>query len=171
MPLPQIAPGFDQPLWMLRACHARILRQCDALLQLAQYLGAKGATGEARETARQVHRYFSTAGKQHHEDEEQDLFPALLAARTDLTDSIRELALEHREMERLWARLVPALTDLTSVGDISAFTHSALEFRAVYFSHIERENPEVLAKAQEVLSPAQISDLGARMARRRGVKL
>ncbi|MHB8345603.1 MAG: hemerythrin domain-containing protein [Acidiferrobacterales bacterium] len=171
MPFPQIAPGFDQPLWMLRACHARVLRQCDTLIQVAQYLGDKGATAEVREAAHQVHRYFSTAGKQHHEDEEQDLFPVLLSLRPELADRIYELRFEHREMEHLWERLVPTLADIGSLGDIPAFTYSTIEFRAVYFSHIERENTEILPAAQEAMSPVQLSELGRRMAHRRGISL
>ena len=171
MQLPQIAPGFDQPLWMLRACHTRILRQCDSLIHLAQYLAGNGVTIEARETANQVRRYFSSAGKQHHEDEEQDLFPVLLTVRPDLADSIHELGLEHREMEHLWVRLEPMLADIGSISDIAAFTHAVLEFRAAYLSHIERENSQILPAAQEAMSATELSGLGARMARRRGVSL
>ncbi len=169
--LSHTAPGFDQPLAMLRACHTRILRQCDSLVRLAQYLGDQGVTDEARETAHRVHRYFSSAGKHHHEDEEQDLFPSLLAARPELANAITELRLEHREMEHLWAQLEPMLLDIGSITDIAAFTHDVLQFRAVYLSHIERENTGILPAAQNAISAAQLSELGAQMARRRGVRL
>ncbi|MDA8363160.1 MAG: hemerythrin domain-containing protein [Gammaproteobacteria bacterium] len=169
MLFPQTAPGFDHPLGMLQACHARILRQCDTLVRVAQHLRAVGVTDEARDAAHRAHRYFSTSGKHHHEDEEQDLFPALLTVRPELAGTILELRNEHREMEHLWIRIEPSLANIGSVTDFAAFAHDIAEFRAAYISHIERENAKILPAAEVALSAGQISELGKRMAYRRGV--
>ncbi len=171
MRLPETAPGFSEPIEMLRACHSRILRQCETLFRLAEHLGSAGVTDDARAAARQVHRYFSTAGRHHHEDEEQDLFPVLAATCPELVRTIDELKQDHREMERLWTQLEPLLADPGSVIDAAAFAREAAHFRVIYHAHIERENRDILPAAQQALSAAQIRELGLSMARRRGVRL
>ena len=70
--------GFEVPLEMLSACHLRIEHQCSTLRRLVPHLLARGADAEARAAAASVLRYFETAAKDHHADEEVDLFPALI---------------------------------------------------------------------------------------------
>jgi hypothetical protein len=89
---------------MLRACHERIQRQCATLAKLATHLRSDGLTDVARQAAADIHRYFSSAGRQHHADEEQDLFPLLRNA-PDLDGLLETLAREHAVMESLWLRL------------------------------------------------------------------
>jgi len=72
------AAGFEVPLEMLSACHGRIEQQCSTLRRLQSHLLAHGADDQARVAAAAVMRYFDLAARQHHEDEERDLFPALL---------------------------------------------------------------------------------------------
>src|SRR3970282_1520807 len=115
--LPTPAPGFDEPLAMLRACHERIQRQCATLAKLAAHLRRDGLTDDARQAAADIHRYFASAGRQHHADEEQDLFPVLrpgpvLAARRDAR------ARDHTEMESLWQRLEPLLAAPETIHDL-----------------------------------------------------
>lgn len=169
MQLPEAAPGFDEPLMMLRACHTRILKQCDTLIRLAEHLRRTGPDDDAREAARQVRRYFSTAGKHHHEDEEQDLFPVLLNVAPELAPAVRGLRQEHREMEDLWGALESVLADIGSIADTAAFSRNVAHFQAVYRTHIERENNDILPAAQRVLSQDQLRTLGSHMAQRRGV--
>jgi hypothetical protein len=59
---------------MISACHGRV-GQCATLRRLVP--GEQGADQEARTAATNVMRYFDTAAKQHHADEEED-FPALI---------------------------------------------------------------------------------------------
>jgi len=72
--------GFEAPLEMLSACHARIERQCATLRRLVPHLAAHGTDADARAAAAAVMRYFDTSAVHHHADEEADLFPALLEA-------------------------------------------------------------------------------------------
>jgi hemerythrin-like domain-containing protein len=168
--LPTPAPGFDEPLAMLRACHERIQSQCATLAKLAAHLRSEGLTDSARQAAADIYRYFSSAGRQHHADEEQDLFPSL---RTEpaLSGLLDTLAREHTVMESLWLRLEPLLAEPDTIHDLDAFAHLAAEFNALYRKHIARENGELLPQAEKVLSLEQQCELGARMAARRGVSL
>jgi hemerythrin-like domain-containing protein len=76
--IPTPAAGFDQPLGVLSGCHSRILHFCTLLERLTVHLQTYGIDRQAVETAHLIHRYFSTAGKHHHRDEEDDL-QAMLA--------------------------------------------------------------------------------------------
>ncbi len=168
--LPSPAPGFDAPLAMLRACHERIQRQCATLAKLATHLRRDGLTDDARQAATGIHRYFSSAGRQHHADEEQDLFP-MLRTEPALSGLLDTLAREHGVMENLWRQLDPLLAAPDTIHDLNAFTQLAGEFNALYRQHIARENSELLPLAAQLLSVEQQRELGARMAARRGVSL
>ena len=72
--------GFEAPLEMLSACHARIEQQCATLQRLVPHVASHGADTQARSAAAGVMRYFDTAAVDHHADEEVDLFPALIEA-------------------------------------------------------------------------------------------
>jgi hemerythrin-like domain-containing protein len=168
--LPTPAPGFDEPLAMLRACHERIQRQCATLAKLAAHLRRDGLTDDARRAAADIHRYFSSAGRQHHADEEQDLFPAL-RAEPALASLLDALARDHAEMESLWQRLEPLLDAPDTIHDLDGFARLAGEFTALYRQHLARENSELLPQAEQLLSEEQQRELGTRMAARRGVSL
>ena len=168
--LPIPAPGFDEPLAMLRACHERILRQCATLEKLAMHLHRDGLTDDARRAASDIHRYFTSASRQHHADEDQDLFP-LLHTDHAMADLLDLLTREHAVMELLWQRLEPLLAAPDTIDDLDAFAHLAGEFNALYRQHVIRENSELLPRAEQILSIDQQRDLGARMAARRGVSL
>jgi len=182
--LPTLAPGFDEPLAMLRACHERILRQCATLTKLAAHLRSDGLTDGARQAADNIHRYFSSAGLHHHDDEEYDLFP-LLRTEPALAGLLDALVREHADMETIWRRLdrqlparsissihgvvEPLLVAPDTIRDLDGFAQLTGEFTALYAQHIARENSELLPQAERLLGNEQQHALGARMAARRTV--
>lgn len=166
--LPDPAPGFDDPLELLRTCHERILQQCATLTKIADHLATRDPTEEVRAAAVLVHRYFSTAGQLHHEDEEQDLFP-LLRADPALADLIAQLQKDHVHMGSLWRELEPRLLALETIDNVHTFHRQVAAFNACYAQHIARENQELLPRASELLPTAVLAVLGARMAARRRV--
>jgi hemerythrin-like domain-containing protein len=166
--LPNPAPDFDDPLAMLRACHERIRRQCVTLSRLATHLQEHGPDDDARQAAAEVHRYFNTAGRHHHEDEERDLFP-LLRDDPRLAAVVDSLQQEHDDMERLWRELEPQLAAPAAITDRDAFERTVEAFGALYARHIAREEADLLPAAEQRLSDAQRRELGRRMAARRGV--
>lgn len=159
MIFPAPAPGFDDPLGMLRACHERILRY-------GRWLSAV-VHGDDDSVLAGVYRYFSSAGHEHHEDEEQDLFP-LLTARGGgpLT---HELMVQHRTLDELWRRLGPGFGEPRLLR--GALAKPAIQFVSLNESHIELENRELLPFASKLLTDEEVKTLGERMARRRGVDL
>lgn len=168
------AAGFEVPLEMLAACHGRVQAQCATLQRLLPHLATHGADQAAREAATAVMRYFDTAARDHHADEEQDLFPALIEAMAGsdavcLHDLTRALAAEHRQLEALWRGLRKALTQLVA-GDRAALTPALVQdFVALYTGHIAREEAELLPMAARLLDDAALDRVGLAMRQRRGL--
>lgn len=177
MPLPghsSPAAGFEAPLEMLAACHQRILRQCDTLQRLLPHVAAHGVDTQAREAAQAVMRYFDRAAVDHHADEEQDLFPALLEAMAGsdavcLRELVGALTQQHRELELHWQALRRVLARIAA-GDPAAPDLEVVErFVAAYTQHLQREESELLPMAARLIDDAQLQQIGRAMRLRRGI--
>lgn len=170
-PFPPTAPDFSDPLGLLRACHERVFQHCDTLDNLAAHIGDKGIDLDAREAAAQVHKYFSVAGKHHHEDEEQDLFPRLARQDPGLTNLIHQLNQEHEKLDELWAQIEPQLAHPATIKDSNVFLELAQQFTDAYRMHVRKENDELLDMAQSILDSDELQQIGTHMAERRGVQI
>lgn len=164
-------PTFDEPLEMLSACHERIEAQLRTLERLVPHLEEKGCDDAARRAAQAVFRYFDTAGRLHHEDEEVDLFPLLRdraaeRGRDEIGGTIDELEREHETMHGLWQRLGAALAAVAA-GHGRLDRAETDRFARLYRGHIERETASVLRFAEGTLSEPERRTLGERMAARR----
>jgi hemerythrin-like domain-containing protein len=139
------APGFDRPLDVLEACHDRIARQCDTLEKLLAHVPTHG-------------------------DEERNLFPLLeLAGAPDACDLVETLTLEHDELALLWRQLRPDLQQIEQGMALLLDEGLVRRFIALYRSHLEFENTQVLPLARQLLGSAEMERLGRAMAARRGV--
>ncbi len=167
-PFPEAAPDFSKPLALLRACHERILHNCNTLERLLEHLQQHDLDSDARQAAGKIHRYFSTAGQFHHQDEEQDLFPLLARQSLKLADRVHRLRQEHNQMDALWQQLAPLLAKPANITDLAAFASLVEKFTTSYRNHIAFENEEVLEMAEHILSRDAQKKLGAKMAERRG---
>ena len=164
------APDFSNPIGLLGACHNRILQHCELLQRLLDHIGANGIDDDASKAAQQVVRYFSTAGKLHHEDEEQDLFPRLVKLSPGLATLITDLEQDHTRLDALWADLSARLGSLSAIDDIDAFERLAREFININHDHVKRENSELLSIAPDILGNSEQKALGVAMALRRGIR-
>ena len=163
-------PSFDNPLEILLACHGKIQTQCATLRKLPQHLSSHGCDMQARQAAQAILRYFDTAGQNHHDDEELDLFPRLLATpNTEVHELLARLLDEHKVMDMTWQQLRPLLLAIaegrSAELDIKAVEH----FIQVHDRHISLENAQLLPQAAKLLDPIQLEALGRSMAARRGV--
>lgn len=167
------APGFDHPLELLRACHDKILRQCDTLQRLAAHLDSHGCDRQAQQAAQGILRYFDIAGKLHHLDEEQDLFPSLRASAGEQQQVIEtlldQLLAEHVVMTDAWDALRSRLLQLAD-GQTASLPHEAAQrFTVSHTRHVALENAELLPLAARLLDARQLEALGRNMAARRGI--
>ena len=168
--------GFEVPIEMLAACHHRVERQCATLRRLTRHLGTHGVDTDARIAAAAVLRYFDTAARDHHADEEVDLFPALVESMAGsdavcIRDLIDALTLDHRALEAHWQRLRGSLKEIAD-GSLSQLTDADVEaFIALYERHIAREEHELLPMAHRLLSDDALDRVGRAMRERRGINL
>jgi pyridoxamine 5'-phosphate oxidase len=175
MAMKQPGPGFDEPLEMLEACHERIQAQLSTLERLGPHLETKGCDAEAKAAAQAVMRYFDTSGVLHHQDEDQDLFPALqakaaAAGRSDVRAAMDDLEQEHASMDGQWKRLRERLNAISS-GEPRLDVEDVARFAWLYRRHMDREATAVLPFARQALSQDERAALGKRMAARRNIAL
>ena len=168
--LPETLPGFDDPLALLRACHRKMLAQCDLLDAVV----AKARSGELDDTARKavqdISRYFSSSAPLHHRDEEQDLFPRINRQSLRIAELVHGLKREHDELDSLWSILAPELRRIPDDGFSDAFMGTAARFCELSRQHINRENMELLPLLASSLSKQELGYIGEAMAQRRGVQ-
>lgn len=163
----QEGPGFDDPLAMLHACHERVRHFAGLGLKLSAHLAAHGNDAMAREAAGKILRYFNVAAPLHHQDEEEDLFPALLdAAPEALRMQIRLLEAEHADLAVLWRRMRTALEQVVT-GAAVLDEDLAREFSERYPRHADDEERLIYPHASRLLDRILLHEMGARMAARR----
>lgn len=170
----QTAASFDHPLEMLHACHGKILQQCDTLKKLAAHLPVHGCDEPAQQAAQAILRYFDTAGKFHHQDEEIDLFPALRTCaefeQISLEPLLEKLLAEHEGMLASWQELRQLLVQVAA-GNNAVLPDALLErFIHSHSNHIAVEESELLPLAEHLLDGRQLIRLGMHMAERRGAR-
>ncbi|AUN95016.1 hemerythrin domain-containing protein [Pseudazoarcus pumilus] len=166
------APGLDEPLEMLFACHDRVRARIDTLERLARWLPEHGADEQARQAATAVLRYFDQAAVNHHLDEERDLFPAM-RARVEAAEAARLAALEarildeHRLLAARWAAMREPLLAIAAGESAELGTDAVAAFRAAYSEHIALEEAEVLPWAERILGQGELAAMSATMTARR----
>lgn len=168
--------GFEAPLEMLSACHGRIERQCTTLQRLVSRLEFHDADEDARAAAANVMRYFDTAAKHHHEDEEKDLFPALIESMAGsdpvcLREMTQSLAAEHRELEARWRHLRIELEQIVAGHAVRLSSEDVQALVGLYQRHMEHEEQELLPMAARLLSDDELERIGRAMRERRGIEL
>jgi hemerythrin-like domain-containing protein len=119
-------------------------------------------------------RYFDLSAKQHHRDEEQDLFPALVESMAGSDPvCVRELtaglAAEHRELEVRWRRLRAVLERVVEGERVSLPVEEVEAFAGLYARHIQREEQELLPMAARLLGDEDLERIGRAMRERRGI--
>lgn len=168
------APGFDQPLAVLKHCHDRIRKQLGTMDKMLKHLPQHGADEQARQAAYAILRYFTDAAPLHHEDEEIDLLPTLEATAQGedaalLAQLLPRILQQHLEMATQWANLELQLKAI-SLGVSAALSEPDVErFKAIYFDHMQTEETQIAPMAKRIFSDMQMSALGSAMQERRGI--
>ncbi len=168
------AAGTEVPLEMLSACHHRVERQCATLKRLVPHLVANGADREARTAATNILRYFDTSAKDHHADEEVDLFPALIAAApgpdaVSVRELVAALLADHRALDATWRRVRAVLERVAGGESVLLVADEVDALVAHYDRHIEREERELLPLASRLLGADELARVGRAMRERRGI--
>jgi hemerythrin-like domain-containing protein len=143
------------------ACHQQLLEHLSTLSALTQHIEATGVDAWAQQQAGAVEAFFSGTSRQHHLDEEKNLFPTLLAGSdAELAGLVRVLQQDHGWIEENWLELAPQLRAIASGNnwiDSAEFQHNAEVFLALCRGHIELEETVIYPEAQALKARALAS--------------
>jgi hemerythrin-like domain-containing protein len=163
--------GAGDAFGVLDECHRRTLRALEQLETVVARLDGGSADAETRALAAEVVRHFSTTARQHHEDEERHVFPALAAsADPALQQAVLRLQQDHRWLEEDWKELLPHV-DAIACGqswyDVAVLREGAAIFAALSRDHIALEETCLYPEARARLRPGEQQAMEREMAARR----
>ncbi len=166
------ADRLEPPLDVLAAWHRQGEGVFETMRRLAKGAPALAVDEAAQRQAQSVLAYFDRSIAVHHEDEERDLFPALIESMAGsdpvcLRELIAGLTDEHRALAAAWRDLRPAFAGLAA-GTPSTL---ALEHVEALVGQCERlfrrEDEEMLPMASRLLSDEARHEIFAAMLARR----
>jgi hemerythrin-like domain-containing protein len=152
----QPAPPLHEPVNQFHGSHEHIIEGLHSLEKLPELAAA---LDRARHVALATLMLFDKVVHEHHADEEQELFVHVQKSCTDMREGHRvhelvgRLAADHRQIEKMWLKLRPAVA-LTAEGKV----HGAPDFRAevaklveLYLEHAQLEEEIFLPLADAIL--------------------
>jgi hemerythrin-like domain-containing protein len=149
------ASEADAPLQDFSRCHDGFVTVLETALGLPEMIAT---AARSRSCAADVLKMFHDRLLAHHDDEERDLFPAVLrvARPGDEADRARsmvtQLVREHREIAQLWKQLEPAVQAIAN-GYLPRLDSALLhELVRRFNEHVRSEEEEFLPFAQQVLA-------------------
>lgn len=135
-------------------CHSGILQGLDALAELP---GLYQAAVRARAIAEHVEAVFDDAVIEHHSQEEEELFPAVLAsarpgAELDkVKEIIGRLTHEHREVEAMWKHLAPQVKKVAKGQSVALDVEEVERLVRTYAAHARYEETVFLPLSVKIL--------------------
>lgn len=148
------AGAADQPIQDFSDCHVGIVRTLGEVESLSRPQRASTPRSEA---AVRVLDFFRDVVSTHHQDEEGELFAAVLAdaapgdEQAQVETLIRRLVAEHRRLEGLYDQLVPALTRIAHGQEVTMDATASSALVAEYRAHADFEESTFLPLAQRIL--------------------
>ena len=165
--------GFEEPLQLLAELHGRLQGYCSALLRLEGQVSAVGASAAVHAAAGGLRRNVDRLTGRLHQDEEQELFPALrdCMAGSDavcIRQMIDARVEEHREIETRWLGVRQWLEQVEAGQAAPPARGTVAAFVDLYLSHLTQEDGELLPMAERLLSDDALAQIGEGMRRRHG---
>ena len=164
--------AFEQPLELLLSCHKKITHFSAALYKIVLAVQQEGWNDNYALSADQIRRYFNIAGVEHHLDEEQHLFPAILALpdknpgkKTEISTLIQRMIAEHGETDAQWHLLDTMLAQRSE--DFITLEKLSRQFKAEMHEHARIENKIIFPYATQHISAAEFKTMGLAIAHRR----
>jgi hemerythrin-like domain-containing protein len=141
-------PEFEK----LDAAHRAALEMLQALDRLIAHLDDRGLDETARSSAREILSFFEGPGRDHHAQEESQVFPGLLASSDiELVQHVRRLQQDHGWLEEDWRELFPQIEGISNGYnwyDLEMLRHALPVFTALYHEHIALEETVVYPAAR-----------------------
>lgn len=177
-----LAPSFEDPIGVLKACHRRIEQRLQMLERVCEILQGndRAKKREAVQALGPVVAYFTSGGVKHTEDEEESLFPRMrrrLPGGDGAVAVLKSLEAQHREGESFVRELIFVVTALAQetmgfrLTDVERLESVTVGMGTHYRLHIKVEDEIVFPRALKVLKDSELAQVGEEMTQRRGVKI
>ncbi len=145
-----------QKFQALDACHLQIYQHLHALSDLLKQLDLDNHAANCRQQAQTIEAFFSGTSRQHHEDEEKNVFPTLLASTdAELVHTVKTLQQDHCWIEQNWLELGPMLRGIAQSEDwpdLAELKHYVAVFVSLCHDHITLEEALIYPKAKSMLA-------------------
>lgn len=144
----------DAPVQEFSHCHEGIVAQ---LAELARLPELAQAAVSARRIAAETEKFVAEVVLVHHDEEEQELFPAVLASaqagaeRDKVRALVERLTQDHRDIERAWHQLAPGVHAVARGRDATLDAPGVAAFVARYRGHAAHEEQVFLPLASVIL--------------------
>jgi hemerythrin-like domain-containing protein len=173
----QPTPTFDDPLAMLRACHRRMESAIESVQRLPELERRGPLDPGARTALRQTLQYFAVVVPRHLADEEESLFPRMLAVEGHgpAAEVIAGLREEHAGIRRMHGELARLGDELVRAGQLPApelrerLNATVRELAHAWREHLRVEEEIVFPRVASTIPPGEFGAIGAEMASRRGI--
>ncbi len=172
--------AINDPLKHLVACHDRIEERLQVLERVIPHLRSESEAKrqEAREALENALQFLERMGRLHTEDEEESVFPRILANGGDDTPLFKELTTmlesQHREKEGILEKLkaevaaFPAAPASPSPEQAGRCDGLVAHLTGVYRPHIMVENERLIPLSADHLTPQDAELIRQEMRARRG---
>lgn len=142
------------PLDNFSQCHSGIVRHLNDLDSLVPLLEP---ARQAHRLAAEAVRFFRSSIFEHHDEEERELFPAVIAnanadERSKAQEAVDRLVREHRHLESVWSKLEPQLDAIAHGGAGNVDVDAIRLLVANYQAHAKFEEDVFLPLAKAVLA-------------------
>ena len=141
-------PEFES----LDRAHREVLEVLADFERLLKHVDENGADAMARASAQHIRQFFSAPARQHHAEEEQRVFPDLLASGdAELVQHVQRLQQDHGWLEEDWKELslqIEAIANGYDWYDLNLLRQALPVFTALYREHIALEESVVYPAAR-----------------------
>lgn len=151
----------------LDACHLQIQKYLAELQRMANHMQSQGLNAADRKLAGEIEAFFSSTSRDHHAQEEDHVFPSLLASGSDeVKQAVRSLQQDHGFIEENWIQLGPQLRGIAEGNDwftSEEFLHNVEVFLELLNGHIALEESMIYPESKAMWA-AQIAGRKMRVA-------
>jgi len=136
----------------LDACHQQIHEHLEELTGVLEQIQVGADEAQYRDQVRTIEAFFSANARQHHTDEEKNIFPKLLTSdNAELVQAVRTLQQDHGWIEQNWLELAPMLRAIANGEDwvdMAELQHNVEVFLALLHDHIVLEETLIYPEAK-----------------------
>src|ERR1019366_5082442 len=173
--------GITDPLKHLVACHDRIEERLQILERVIPHLRSDSAPKrqEAREALDKALQFLEAMGHLHTQDEEESVFPRVLANSRNVDPTLMELMSmlegQHRDKEGVLANLVaqvkgfPPAPEPPAAEQASRVEGLIEQLAALYRPHIMIENQRLIPLSADYPKQSDLEQIRQEMRSRRGL--